>query len=86
MGRLYKEEETASISHIIYVAWQERQCELPPKRGRQEQVKTILLQYKTLTHKIHMHCNALEMGKARRNPSLNALLTQFYKGVSNRVI
>lgn len=28
----------------------------------------LLLQYKTFTHKIHMHCNALEMGKARRNP------------------
>lgn len=68
MERLYKEEETASPSHTIYAAWQERQCELPPKFERQEQTKTTLLQYKTFTHKIHMHCNALEMGKARRNP------------------
>lgn len=86
MEGLDKEEETASISHIIYVARQECQCEWPPESGRQEQVKTILLQYKTFTHEIHMHCNALGMGKARRNPFPNALLTQFYKGVSNRII
>lgn len=86
MEGLDKEEETASISHIIYVALQECQCEWPPESRRQEQVKTILLQYKTFTHEIHMHCNALEMGKERRNPFPNALLTQFYKGVSNRII
>lgn len=86
MEGLDKEEETASISHVIYVAWHECQCESPPESGRQEQVKTILLQYKTFTHEIHMHCNALEMGKARRSPFLNALLTRFYKGVSNRII
>lgn len=86
MEGLDKEEETASISHIIYVAWQECQCGWPPEPGRQEQVKTILLQYKTFTHEIHMHCNALEMGRARRSPFPNALLTQFYKGVSNRII
>lgn len=33
-----------------------------------------------------MHCSALEMGRARRSPFPNALLTQFYKGVSNRII
>lgn len=86
MEGLDKEEETASISHIIYVAWQECQCEWPPESGRQEQVKTILLQYKTFTHEMHMHCNALEMGKVRRHPFLSALLTQFYKGLSNKII
>lgn len=69
MEGLDKEEETASISHIIHVAGQGCQCERPPEAGRPEQVKTILLQYKTFTHEIHMHCNALGVGKARRNPS-----------------
>lgn len=81
-----EEEETASISHIIYVARQGCQCEWPPESGRQEQVKTIPLQYKTFTHEIHMHCSALGVGRARRSPCPNALSTQFYKGVSNRVI
>jgi len=53
MERLYKEEESASVSHAIYAAWQERQRELPPKLGRQEQIKTTLAVQNIYTQNTH---------------------------------